>query len=766
MSKLDPKLEVMLRERQQRLSLAADEAAGAEEEVAPELVSVLMKFTGDIDELTALGFEPETVLQNLATGRISLEDLPALAEHPNLVKLEISRPLHPELNVSGPSIGIPSLHSGSPARKGSGVIVGMIDSGIDYRHGSFRKADDTSRILFLWDMLPPSGASGSPPSGYSNGIEYTQTQINNALTNSNPLSVVPSEDTNGHGTHTAGIAAGNGRPEGNCHGGGTFVGMAPEADLIVVKLAGAAELGESRNLINAVDYIFQKADAASKPAVINISLGDNLGAHDGTSLVEQFMDLFLLTDGRAIVKSAGNEGNDDRHAKGTLTATGSPGTNVLFRVPASLSHEVVMDLWYEGPDRFDISITPPTGSGAGPVSPGNLITNSALGNGNTVTINSQLTDPDNNDNRIQIEIRKGTQTNIAAGTWTINLAASTLSDGNYHVWIERDTRTRFLSPSIETTISVPGTAREVITVGSYADRGVTSGDLSDFSSQGPARDGVRKPEIVAPGDGIMSAKSGSLPSEPACIDLCADRYKPLPGTSMAAPHVAGVIALMLEKDPDLSIDDIRTHLFSNTTTNPGMGTLPNNQWGNGIVNAPGAVNAVPVSSDVGGPLPDDSPVTEDPGMGDAPLPAPGGLILSQSQPPIEPSGMAGGMSALLDLPQGQTYVNLVRKHVQEVRTLINTNRRVATVWLRRNGPEIMRSVLYASYDPDRPLPEQVNDKPVVQSLREIFAILQRYGSEALRADIDRHGPALLQLQGMSFNQILASLRASGAQASD
>jgi subtilisin family serine protease len=450
MSKLDPKLEVMLRERQQRLSLAADEAAGAEEEAAPEMVPVLMKFKGDLEELTALGFQAQTVLQNLATGYIRLEDLPAIAEHPNLVKLEISRPLHPELNVSGPSIGIGSVHGGTPALKGSGVIVGMIDTGIDYRHGCFRKADDTSRILFLWDMSPPSGASGSPPSGFSIGIEYTQAQINSALSDPDPLSIVPHQDSDGHGTHTAGIAAGNGRPEGNCHGGGTFVGMAPEADLIVVKLSsGSEELGESMNLVDAIDYIFQKADAASKPAVINISLGDNLGAHDGTSLVEQFIDLFLLLeDGRAIVKSAGNEGNDDRHTKGTISASGAPGVDVQFQVPASLSDKVVMDLWYEGPDRFDISITPPTGSGVGPISPENLVTNSALGNGNTVTINSQLDDPDNNDNRIQIEIRKGTQTNIAAGTWTMNVTATTLSDGSYHVWIERDTRTRFLSPSI------------------------------------------------------------------------------------------------------------------------------------------------------------------------------------------------------------------------------------------------------------------------------------------------------------------------------
>jgi subtilisin family serine protease len=768
MSKIDPKLEHMLQEHRDRLARSADEPEVPATEAPPVImIPVLLRFSGDLDELVAVGLQPQTVLQNLATGRIAIDDLPALAEHPNLEKLELSRPMYSELDTSRPSIGVDAVHSGTPPRKGSGVIVGVIDSGFDYRHDCFRNADGSSRILFLWDMRPPSGATGTPPSGFTEGIEYTKSQLDAALAASDPLATVPHEDTRGHGSHVAGIAAGNGRAEGNCRGSGTYVGMAPEADLIVVRLrAGTQELGESNNLVDAMNYIFIKAEEAGKPAVINISQGDNIGAHDGTSLVEMFLDLFVfLEDGRAVVKSAGNEGNKGRHAQGTITATGTPGVDVQFQVPANVSDTVIIDLWYEGPDRFSVSLDPPTGSGVDPIAAGGRVTNSALGNGNTASINSQLDDVDNHDNRIQIEIDTGTQARIESGLWTMNLTADTLSDGSFHAWIERNTRTRFQPPfvSAASTISIPGTAREAITVGGYSDRGDTANQLTASSSRGPCRDGVRKPEIVAPGYEIISVKSGSLDSQPACIDLCADRYQGKDGTSMAAPHVAGVIALMLEKNATLSIAEIRQHLFENTRKDPGtMGTLPNDEWGEGIVDAPGALGAVAVAPVPEGPVPTAAPAFEDPIGGAVPVAALDGASLAQ---PTLPEELAG-LGALLDTARGQEYAELARRHWQEVRNLIDTNRRVAAVWLRRSGPDIVRSLLYASYNPEQSLPKQVNGQPLAENLKQILAVLRRYGSKALQADIDRHGAELLQLPGMSYNQLLAELRAPRAGAAD
>jgi subtilisin family serine protease len=766
MSKIDPKLEIMLRQRGKKRSLSLDEGgdaatAGASptdgDDPGEELVPILLKFTGELSELTALGFRPETVLQNLATGRIRLADLPALAEHPNLVKLEISRPLYPDLNTSGPSIGIGSVHEGATPMKGAGTIVGVIDSGIDYRHECFQIPGGNSRIAFLWDMKPAEGATGTPPNGFSTGIEYTRDELKTALANSNPLSVVPHEDKNrdsGHGSHVAGIAAGNGRAEGNCQAMGTFVGMAPTADLVVVCLDSGPgdELGESVNLVNAIDYIFKKADEAGKPAAINISLGDNLGAHDGTSLVEQFIDLFLLLgDGRAVIKSAGNEGAARHHAMGTITAGGAQSVNVTFRVPAGVTSRVIIDLWYAGADRFDVTLTPPTGAGLGPVSPGAPFPGPGLGNNNTAFIRSQLNDPDNNDNRIYLEIARSAAPAVEAGTWTLTLTATTLTDGGFHAWIERNTRTRFLPPFVSSdfTLTVPGTARRVITVGAYADRGTHSGQLCDFSSRGPTRDGVIKPEVVAPGDGIMSVRSGSIPGGAACMQLCSDQYHPLPGTSMAAPHVTGLVALMLQKNPTLPIADIRQHLFASTSKDPAvMGALPNSQWGHGIISAPGAVAAVPaVPGGLAGPVEPEVVVS----------PTNGG---SDTQPAL------GGAPILFDARAPGEIVGLVQRHAPEVRGLINTNRRVAAVWLRHHGPEIVRNLLYASYDPDRPLPEQVNGLPLAHCLIRILAILRRYGSTALQADIQRHGEQLLRLPGLSYNQILSQLRLSPGGAGD
>lgn len=169
MSKIDPKLEFMLEERRQTRSLLDEAAEAPGEEAAPKTIPVLMKFSGERAELEALGFQPQTVLQNLATGRISLEDLPTLAGHLNLVKLELSRSLYPELDTSGPSIGIGLVHGGTPRLKGAKVIIGIIDSGINH-HDCFRINFATSRILFLWDILT--------------SIEYTQAQLNTALANS------------------------------------------------------------------------------------------------------------------------------------------------------------------------------------------------------------------------------------------------------------------------------------------------------------------------------------------------------------------------------------------------------------------------------------------------------------------------------------------------------------------------------------------------------------------------------------------------------
>ncbi|MDO8945057.1 MAG: S8 family serine peptidase, partial [Desulfobacterales bacterium] len=280
-----------------------------------------------------------------------------MAELENVRRLESTREMHSELDLSLPETRADIVHTGPPGRRGEGVIVGIIDSGIDFTHPSFRKSDGTSRILLLWDQgLTPQGGEISP-SGAGFGVEYSRADINAALMTVDPFATVRHRDIAPmHGTHVAGIAVGDGSIAGEGKPAFSFVGLAPEADIIVVaNRSGSVEgIGTSSNTLDAVNYIFDRAGAMQKPAVINMSLGDNLGPHDGSSLLERGIDNLLGGAGRAFVKSAGNAGADNIHASGAV-ATGES-VEVGFNVPLGARSPAQIDFWYAGADEFSVTL--------------------------------------------------------------------------------------------------------------------------------------------------------------------------------------------------------------------------------------------------------------------------------------------------------------------------------------------------------------------------------------------------------------------------
>lgn len=796
MGALDPRLQNLLAIRAHDAArIRAGEVRADEVAQAPAVVGVLVKFTGEGDDLSEAGLNVGSLIGgrgapfSIATGTIALDAVEALAAIPHVSKVEMGRELTEELDVSAVEIRARPVHTGPTPLTGRGVVVGIIDSGIDWRHHAFRFASGGSRILFLWDQTetvrarrPDDPFQEAPPPEYPGlGIEYTQAQIDLALEARHPLDVVRSMDKKkGHGTHVAGIAAGDGSqagtgPKDDCTRAGRYVGVAPDAGIIVVKNSFETKaLGRSQNLVDAIRYIFTRAaslDAgAGRPCVINISQGDNLGPHDGTSLVEQAIDLMLLFEpavagiptGRAIVKSAGNEGVEAHHAMGTVPGGGS--LSITFEVQEDDKSDRAMECWYAGAGRLDVTIsTPPPGSiTSAVVKPGDpslpFVANptAAPARQVNVTIKSELNDPENGDNSITIDVTSPVGVPLVSGTWTLEFRNTGGADIELHCWLDRGRDSpRFTSNVTSShTISIPGTASSVITVASYAPETYTSpfgevtqsNTLADSSSRGPTRTGQLKPDVAAPGVGITAAKS--LARGGRCCDCCYTFYEDMNGTSMAAPHVAGVIALMFQKNPKLDFTMIRGSITGTARVPalPAPPALPDFEWGAGKIDALAAVDDVPEPPAGGGAG----------GGGGGPVPF--------WQPPSELlqdrmlfRRLSHMQHFILQFPEGHRWAALVSRHVDEVLRLIRESRRVAAVWHRQGGPGMLEAAIALADEPaTTALPAGIDDHPLAPRLALILASWRRYGSPALVADIDRHRDEILTLPGRSLRDVLAT----------
>ncbi|MFC7106420.1 S8 family serine peptidase [Nonomuraea rubra] len=293
--------------------------------------------------------------------RVPVARLEELAAHESVRRVESSRPLFPELNISRRDVraAVQAPNSSGPL-KGEGTIVAIIDSGIDYTHPAFRHPGGSSRILHLWDQSAPATPGGSVPYG----VEYAKEDLDKALGDPRPTDIVPHEDTaGGHGTHVAGIAAGD-----DTQLGGAYQGIAPHADLIVVALAGepGGTLGRSTQLVAAVDYAVRRAEG--RPVAVNLSLGMNGGGHSGESLVERALDAYARRPGVVIVKSAGNERERRTHAGGTL-GQGEVVALDLVVPPGGVEDDLV-EVWFDGEDRISVAVTPPSGSQSAFTGPG------------------------------------------------------------------------------------------------------------------------------------------------------------------------------------------------------------------------------------------------------------------------------------------------------------------------------------------------------------------------------------------------------------
>jgi len=470
---------------------------------------------------------------------------------------------------------------------GAGVLVGIIDSGIDYMHPDFCKEDGTTRIVALWDQ---SVDGENPPAGYKLGNLYTEEQINEALkevSKDSTRRIIPSVDLSGHGTHVAGIAAGNGRASG-----GKYRGIAYESELLIVKLAEvrreqAAVSGTAR-LMEAVDFCIRFAIERNQPLALNLSYGTREGAHNGRSLLETYLNMVSGMAKCAICAGSGNDGIGRTHAGGRLFED-QPAE--LELVVEGREKSLELELWSNFPDKMSVEIVAPSGeraefrSGEGETITafGSAFLYSAegktvrLGNADVEGLWSAPTIYQNlSELRLSIT---ATEEQLGVGIWKIRLVPERIVEGNFDVWLvegAENSNTGFSTPDSYRTLTIPSTATGVISVGAY-----DSGTLQTaaFSGRGTAREtGRMKPDLVAPGVDVMSCAPGG-------------GYTEKTGTSMAAPFVTGGAALLMEwgivsgNDPFLYGEKLREYLLSGATRLPGE-EYPNpvSGWGRLCVN--------------------------------------------------------------------------------------------------------------------------------------------------------------------------------------
>lgn len=531
------------------------------------LTEVIVKYSGDIQAVGAqLGADVEILNSNYAIVTINLERLPELYDFPQVEYVELPKTLTFVLQSNLESACItPVQRETGFGLTGNGVIVGIIDSGIDYTHPDFRNPDGTTRILFLWDQ----NVTGTPPQGFRNGTEYTQEQINQALQSENPLQIVPSTDTVGHGTPVAGIAAGNGAASG-----GVDRGVAPEASLIIVKLGhtGDETFARSTEIMRAAKYISDKALALNMPVSINISYGTNNGAHTGNSLFERYLDSVCEQWKTVISVATGNEGSAAHHFSAQMTQDET--LTIEFAVSGN-PVEFFMTLWKNFADTITFELIAPNGRSTGMIQPLQSFTFATLSGTEVSVLYAQ---PNHYTVLQEVYFHFNTQTaSIATGVWRLVARAENIVDGRFNIWLPTvDTvtqRTAFLIPDINLTLTLPSTAYQVISVGGY--NGVL-GIASAFSGRGAADTCYpTKPDLVAPSVNIIAPRAGG-------------GYDSNTGTSMAAPFVTGASALMMEwgivqgNDPFLYGQRVKAFLCRGANRRY-TETYPNNLWGYGML---------------------------------------------------------------------------------------------------------------------------------------------------------------------------------------
>ena len=462
---------------------------------------------------------------------------------------------------------------------GAGVIIGLIDTGIDYRHEAFLYSDGTSRILTIWDQTIQDGL---PPEGFSYGTEYNTEKINFALKSEDPFSVVPSTDENGHGTALASIIAGGENLENS------FRGIVPSAQLAVVKLKQAkqntrniyfvpedVECYQESDIILAVRFLLETARSLRRPLALCIALGTTQSGHDGLGATSGYLGFINQMPQIGVSIAAGNEGNNQRHYYGILespTYTGNFELNV-----SNKEKKFAFEIWAYQPSRLGLEIITPAGESTGQIFPQlkecrkfNFIFESSV-----VWVNNIILEEETGDQLILVRLE-----NPLAGIWRFQVHNIENEATSYHAWLPSgeliSNETYFLGSNPDTTVTSPGNAANTMTITAYNQN---SGNILLESGRGYTRNNRIKPELAAPGYSLTCATING-------------GYGAITGTGAATAYATGIVAMVLEwavsrgNYTSINGTDISNLLIRGAARDAGI-TYPNNIWGYGKIDIDG-----------------------------------------------------------------------------------------------------------------------------------------------------------------------------------
>ena len=501
----------------------------------------------------------------IRTGFLPLEGLDALSEDPQVQRIISSRYRHTLMDVAVGRVNVPKFRNNTHLN-GQGVVIGIVDTGIDPNHPAF-----TGRILRIWDqtMSGPGVAEGAY------GLELTGANL------------TASRDNHGHGTHVAGIAAGNDQ---------RFGGIAPNARIVFVKTDFL-----DAHIADGVRYIFRIARELQQPAVINLSLGGHWDAHDGSDPMAQ-----IITSesgaGRVVCCAAGNEGNDNIHGQTTI-APNQTGT-MRFKIPSNTVGEGILNGWYPGAAALEISVRTPGGFVTTPqpvITSGSPTRSYNLANA-LVRVTTTRLDPANGDLHFLVQVSGAIPgAKAKGGTWQLIARNTSATNARLDVWALDDKNGKeitFTGDSRQDSMKIgsPGCAAAAVTVAAFTTKkqwrdidgndrvvGLGLNDIADFSSEGPLRNNAPKPDVTAPGAMIVSALSRDSVHKRS--DMIDSRHLVEAGTSMATPFIAGTVALLLQRNPQLDPAGVKNllHAASKVPNKP-VGTF-HPKWGFGLIDA-------------------------------------------------------------------------------------------------------------------------------------------------------------------------------------